>query len=88
MMVPFWFIPYAIVLGNTIVVKPSELTPVPMQRVAELIKDEVGLPPGVVNIVHGGRHVVERLIANRDVKGMQFLRGVDARGEADLPHGR
>jgi malonate-semialdehyde dehydrogenase (acetylating)/methylmalonate-semialdehyde dehydrogenase len=73
MMVPFWFIPYAIVLGDTIVVKPSELTPVPMQRVAELIKDEVGFPPGVVNIVHGGRQVVERLIANRDVKGVTFV---------------
>jgi malonate-semialdehyde dehydrogenase (acetylating)/methylmalonate-semialdehyde dehydrogenase len=73
MMVPFWFIPYAIVLGDTIVVKPSELTPVPMQRVAELIKEEVGLPPGVVNIVHGGRQVVERLIANRDVKGVTFV---------------
>ncbi len=72
-MVPFWFIPYALVLGDTVVVKPSELTPVPMQRVAELIQDEVGLPRGVLNVVHGGRQVVERLIANREVKGVTFV---------------
>jgi malonate-semialdehyde dehydrogenase (acetylating)/methylmalonate-semialdehyde dehydrogenase len=73
LMVPFWFIPYAIVLGDTLVVKPSDLTPVPMQRVAELMQEEVGLPAGVINIVHGGRQVVERLIADRDVKGVTFV---------------
>ncbi|MDA4114636.1 MAG: CoA-acylating methylmalonate-semialdehyde dehydrogenase [Thaumarchaeota archaeon] len=73
LMVPFWFIPYAIVLGDTLVVKPSDLTPVPMQRVAELIQEEVGLPPGVFNMVHGGRQVVEHLIADRDVKGVTFV---------------
>jgi malonate-semialdehyde dehydrogenase (acetylating) / methylmalonate-semialdehyde dehydrogenase len=73
LMVPFWFIPYAIVLGDTLVVKPSDLTPVPLQRVAELIQEEVGLPPGVLNVVHGGRQVVERLIADRDVKGVTFV---------------
>ena len=73
LMVPFWFIPYAIVLGDTLVVKPSDLTPVPMQRVAELMQEEVGLPPGVINVVHGGRQVVERLIADRGVKGVTFV---------------
>jgi malonate-semialdehyde dehydrogenase (acetylating) / methylmalonate-semialdehyde dehydrogenase len=73
LMIPFWFIPYAIVLGDTIVVKPSELTPVPMQVAAKFIQDEVGLPPGVLNIVHGGKDVVEALIAHRNTKGVTFV---------------
>jgi malonate-semialdehyde dehydrogenase (acetylating)/methylmalonate-semialdehyde dehydrogenase len=73
LMIPFWFLPYAIVLGDTVVVKPSEITPVPMQRLAELVQAELGLPPGVFNLVHGGRDVVERLIAHRHVKGVTFV---------------
>jgi malonate-semialdehyde dehydrogenase (acetylating)/methylmalonate-semialdehyde dehydrogenase len=72
-MIPFWFLPYAIVLGDTILVKPSEITPVPMQRVAELIHDEVKLPPGVFNLVHGGKDVVESSISNPGVKGVCFV---------------
>jgi malonate-semialdehyde dehydrogenase (acetylating)/methylmalonate-semialdehyde dehydrogenase len=73
LMIPFWFIPYAIVLGDTVVVKPSELTPVPMQMAAQFIQDEVGLPPGVLNIVHGGKDVVEALIAHKNTKGVTFV---------------
>lgn len=73
LMIPFWFIPYAIVLGNVVVVKPSEITPVPMQLAAELIQDEVGLPPGVLNVVHGGSEVVESLIKHRETKGVTFV---------------
>ncbi len=73
LMIPFWFIPYAIVLGDTIIVKPSELTPVPMQVAAKVIQDEVGLPPGVFNLVNGGKDVVETLIAHRYTKGVTFV---------------
>jgi len=72
-MIPFWFLPYAIVLGDTVVVKPSDLTPVPMQRVAELIVEEVKLPPGVFNMVHGGAEVVESLIRADEVRGVTFV---------------
>jgi malonate-semialdehyde dehydrogenase (acetylating)/methylmalonate-semialdehyde dehydrogenase len=72
-MIPFWFLPYALVLGDTVVVKPSEITPVPMQRVAALIQKEVGLPPGVLNLVHGGAEVVETLIGLRATKGVTFV---------------
>ena len=68
-MIPFWFLPYALVLGDTVVVKPSEITPVPMQRVAELLQEEVNLPPGVLNLVHGGSEVVETLIGLPATKG-------------------
>src|SRR5215212_3521262 len=53
-MIPFWFIPYAIACGNTVVVKPSERVPLTMQKVFELV-ERVGLPPGVLNLVHGGK---------------------------------
>ncbi len=73
LMIPFWFIPYAIVLGDTVVVKPSEVTPVPMDWVAKILEKEVKLPPGVLNIVHGSREVVEELIANENAKGVAFV---------------
>jgi len=72
-MIPFWFLPYAIVLGDTLVIKPSEITPVPMQYVVRLIEREVKLPAGVVNIVHGSKETVENLISNRDIKGVTFV---------------
>jgi malonate-semialdehyde dehydrogenase (acetylating)/methylmalonate-semialdehyde dehydrogenase len=72
-MVPFWYVPFAIVAGCTVVVKPSEITPVPMARVLELMENEVGLPPGVLNLVHGSRETVESLIEHPLVKGVTFV---------------
>ena len=73
LMVPFWFLPYAIVAGSTVVVKPSEITPLPMTRAAELIMKETKLPPGVMNVVHGSKETVESLIAHPLVKGVTFV---------------
>ncbi len=52
-LVPFWFMPYALATGNTYIIKPSERTPMTMQRVFQLL-EEVGFPSGVVNLVNGG----------------------------------
>ena len=71
-MVPFWFLPYAIATGNTVVVKPSEQVPFSQQRLFELL-DAVKLPPGVVNMVHGGREVANALLEHRDVAGISFV---------------
>jgi malonate-semialdehyde dehydrogenase (acetylating)/methylmalonate-semialdehyde dehydrogenase len=71
-MVPFWFLPYAIAAGNTFVVKPSEQTPLTMQRITGFLED-IGLPPGVVNVVHGDRVVVEALIDHPKVKGVSVV---------------
>src|ERR1700677_133456 len=60
-MIPFWFLPYAIACGNTLVLKPSERVPLTMRRAFELIA-MTGLPDGVVNLVNGGREVVDALI--------------------------
>ncbi|MHB8565575.1 MAG: CoA-acylating methylmalonate-semialdehyde dehydrogenase [Nitrososphaerales archaeon] len=73
LMIPFWFIPYALVLGDTLVVKPSEITPVPMDGATKIIEEEVKLPPGVMNVVYGGKETSEALIINRDVKGVAFV---------------
>lgn len=73
LMVPFWFVPFAIVAGSTVVVKPSEITPIPMMWAAELIMKETQLPPGVLNVIHGSRETVESLISHPLVKGVTFV---------------
>jgi malonate-semialdehyde dehydrogenase (acetylating)/methylmalonate-semialdehyde dehydrogenase len=72
-MIPFWFLPYAIVSGCTVVVKPSEVTPLPFTYAAALIQKEVKLPPGVMNLVHGAKETVEALISHPLVKGVTFV---------------
>jgi len=71
-MVPFWFIPYAVATGNTIVVKASELVPNTMQMLFEMMH-EAGIPKGVVNVVNGDRVAAEALIDHPDVAGISFV---------------
>lgn len=69
---PFWFIPIAIAVGCTVIVKPSEITPLPMQWCAKAIH-EAGIPPGVINMIHGSKEVNEALISHPDVEGVAFV---------------
>ncbi len=71
-MIPFWFIPYAIACGNTVVIKPSERVPLTMQKVFELV-ESVGLPAGVLNLVNGGRDVVNALLDHPAVRSISFV---------------
>jgi malonate-semialdehyde dehydrogenase (acetylating) / methylmalonate-semialdehyde dehydrogenase len=71
-MIPFWFLPYAIACGNTVVLKPSERVPLTMQKVFSLIAT-TGLPAGVVNLVNGGRSTVETLLEHRGVRAVSFV---------------
>ena len=71
-MIPLWFWPYAVATGNTIVLKPSEQDPLTHERVVELARD-AGLPPGVLNVVHGTREATEALLDHPDVKGISFV---------------
>ncbi|OED42009.1 methylmalonate-semialdehyde dehydrogenase [Chromatiales bacterium (ex Bugula neritina AB1)] len=64
-----WFIPVAIGTGNTFVYKPSTESPLFMQKIMQLLED-IGLPAGVVNVVHGDREVVEAWYDNDDVVGV------------------
>lgn len=71
-MIPMWFIPMAITLGNTVVVKPSELDPVPITYIMKLFKD-AGYPNGVVNLVNGDASTSQHLIEHKDVAGVAFV---------------
>ncbi len=71
-MVPHWTMPNALVLGNTMVMKPSELVPLSTMRMAALLK-EAGLPDGVFNIVNGGKEVVEALCDHPDIEAVSFV---------------
>jgi malonate-semialdehyde dehydrogenase (acetylating)/methylmalonate-semialdehyde dehydrogenase len=71
-MIPLWFWPYAVATGNTFVLKPSEQDPLTHQRVVELAV-EAGLPPGVLNVVHGAAEAVHALLDHPDVQGISFV---------------
>ena len=71
-MVPFWFLPFAIACGNTFVLKPSEQVPL-TQQIAFEVLDSLGLPPGVVNLVNGGREVVEGILEHPGIDAVSFV---------------
>jgi len=71
-MVPTWFWPFAIGVGNTYIVKPSEQVPLSQVKQFEIIH-EIGLPRGVLNMVHGGSEAVNTLIESPDTVGMSFV---------------
>ena len=71
-MVPNWTIPNALVLGNVMILKPSEIVPLSACRLAELLK-EAGLPDGVFNVVHGGQEVVESLCDHSGIHAITFV---------------
>ena len=70
-MIPFWFIPYALALGDTLVVKVSTTTPLPMVLVMEALASE--LPPGVLNIIYSDHKVGEHLVTHPLVEGTAFV---------------
>ena len=71
-MVPFWFLPFAIACGNTFILKPSEQVPL-TQQIAFEILDGLDLPPGVVNLVNGGREVVEGILEHPGIDAVSFV---------------
>ncbi len=71
-MVPLWFLPFAIAAGNTFIIKPSEQVPLTQRRIVELL-EQCDLPPGVVNLVNGGREVVEALCDHPGIRAISFV---------------
>ena len=71
-MVPLWMFPLAIACGNTFVLKPSERDPSASLELAELAS-AAGLPPGVLNVVQGGKEAAEALLAHPDVAAVSFV---------------
>ena len=72
MMVPLWMYPLAIACGNTFVLKPSERTPILAERLVNLFY-EAGFPKGVLNLVHGGKDVVNRMLNHEDIEAISFV---------------
>jgi malonate-semialdehyde dehydrogenase (acetylating)/methylmalonate-semialdehyde dehydrogenase len=71
-MIPLWMFPMAIVCGNTFVLKPSEQDPLSTMQLVELAL-EAGVPKGVLNVVHGGKDVVDALCTHELVKAISFV---------------
>jgi malonate-semialdehyde dehydrogenase (acetylating)/methylmalonate-semialdehyde dehydrogenase len=71
-MVPLWMIPVAIACGNTFILKPSEKVPLSALKLGEILM-EVGLPPGVFNIVHGDKAAVDPLLTHPLVRAVSFV---------------
>ena len=71
-MVPLWMWPMAVACGNTFVLKPSERDPSSTLLIAELAL-EAGLPPGVLNVVHGDKEAVDTLLTDRRVQAVSFV---------------
>jgi len=71
-MIPLWMFPMAIVCGNTFVLKPSEQDPLTPMLLAELAL-EAGMPPGVLNIIHGGKRVVDGICTHPDIAAVSFV---------------
>ncbi len=71
-MVPHWTIPNAIVLGNCMILKPSEQVPLSSNRIAEMLK-EAGLPDGVFNVVNGDREIVEAICDHPGIQAVSFV---------------
>jgi malonate-semialdehyde dehydrogenase (acetylating)/methylmalonate-semialdehyde dehydrogenase len=71
-MVPLWFVPVALACGNAVILKPSEKDPSAAGLIAAAFLD-AGLPPGVLNVVHGDKEAVDRLLEHPDVDSVSFV---------------
>ena len=71
-MVPLWMFPLAVACGNAFVLKPSEQVPLTAIKLGELFL-AAGAPPGILQIVHGGRKQVDMLLTHPDIKAISFV---------------
>merc|ERR1712226_423535 len=73
-MIPLWMFPMATICGNTYVMKPSERTPMACLALVELLH-EAGMPPGVVNVIHGQHDAVNFICDHPDIRAISFVGG-------------
>jgi malonate-semialdehyde dehydrogenase (acetylating)/methylmalonate-semialdehyde dehydrogenase len=71
-MIPLWFMPYALATGNTFILKPSEKVPMTSVKVFELLQ-QAGFPPGVVQLVNGGKEAVDAILDHPAIKAVSFV---------------
>ena len=75
-MVPMWFLPFAIVYGNTFVLKPSEQVPLTSELMFQIF-EEIGLPKGVVNLVNGAHDAVNAILDSPGIRAVSFVGSVN-----------
>ncbi|KAI1775629.1 methylmalonate-semialdehyde dehydrogenase [Hypoxylon cercidicola] len=85
-MIPLWSIPYALITGNTVILKPSEKTPSATQALAECFY-RAGFPSGVFNAINGGANVVNTLLSQPVVRAVSFV-GSEVAGERVYDHAK
>jgi malonate-semialdehyde dehydrogenase (acetylating)/methylmalonate-semialdehyde dehydrogenase len=71
-MIPFWFLPYAVATGNCFLLKPSERVPMTSAKIFELL-ESAGFPPGVIQLVHGGRDTVNAILDHPGIRAVSFV---------------
>src|ERR1019366_8723412 len=71
-MIPFWFLPYAVAAGNCFILKPSERVPVTSWKLFHLM-EKAGFPPGVIQLVNGGREAVDALLDHPAIRAVSFV---------------
>ena len=71
-MIPFWFMPYAVAAGNCFLLKPSERVPITSQKIFSLI-EKAGFPPGVIQLVNGGRDAVNAILDHPGIRAVSFV---------------
>ena len=71
-MISFWFLPYSIACGNSMIIKPSEKVPLTMMKIFELI-DQLDIPEGLINLVHGGKESVDAVLDHPKIKSVSFV---------------
>jgi malonate-semialdehyde dehydrogenase (acetylating) / methylmalonate-semialdehyde dehydrogenase len=72
-MIPLWFLPYAIACGNSFILKPSEQDPRPAELIVQVAAAVEEIPPGVVNLVHGGRDAVTAILEDPGIDAVSFV---------------
>ncbi len=75
-MVPMWFLPFAIACGNTFILKPSEQVPLTAEIICQILA-EIGLPAGVVNMVHGAHDAVNAILDSPGIRAVSFVGSVN-----------
>ena len=71
-MIPFWFMPYALATGNCFILKPSERVPLTSNKLFHLL-EAAGFPPGVVQLVNGGKETVNALLDHPAIRAISFV---------------
>ena len=71
-MISFWFLPYAVACGNSMIIKPSEKVPLTMMKIFELIH-QLDIPKGLINLVHGGKQSVDAILDHPEIRSISFV---------------